>query len=102
MKYKGISKKILLKWDHELVELHKKVITTYLASIGIKYSVRVKFFKLYDMAINEGNIRSYFYTPTNLLVKYLVLGKLDLVATYIITPKKKIHGKKVKGTVRKR
>lgn len=82
--YTTFPEKTFLKWNNELVELHKRVITTYLASRGVKYSTRVKFFKLYDMEINENNIKCYFYTPVPLLVQYLVLGKVNKVSTYII------------------
>lgn len=87
--YTHFSEKVFIKWNKELVELHKRVITTYLASRGIKYGTRVKFFKLYDNEINEDNIKCYFFTPTPLLVQYLVLGRVNEVSTYIIHP----HGK---------
>lgn len=95
--YTAFPEKVFIKWNKELVELHKRVITTYLASKGVKYGTRVKFFKLYDMEINEDNIKCYFYTPTPLLVQYLVLGRVSEVSTYIIHP----HGRK-KRTSRKR
>lgn len=82
--YTAFSEKVFLKWNKELVELHKKVITTYLASKGVRYGTRVKFFKLYDREINENNIKCYFYTPTSILVQYLVLGKVNEISTYII------------------
>lgn len=88
--YTIFPEKVFIKWNKELVELHKRVITTYLASKGVKYSTRVKFFKLYDMEIKEDNIKCYFYTPTPLLVQYLVLGRVSEVSTYIIHS----HGRK--------
>lgn len=88
--YTAFSEKVFIKWNKELVELHKRVITTYLASRGVKYGTRVKFFKLYDNEINEDNIKCYFFTPTPLLVQYLVLGRVNEVSTYIIHP----NGKK--------
>lgn len=88
--YTTFPEKVLIKWNKELVELHKRVITTYLASKGVRYGTRVKFFKLYDLEINEHNIKCYFYTPTPLLVQHLVLGTVNEISTYIIHP----HGRK--------
>lgn len=92
--YTTFPEKVFIKWNKELVELHKKVITTYLASMGIKYGTRKKFFYLYDKEIDENNIEGYFYTPIPLLVRYLVLGRLSEVSTYIIKP----HGKKKRSS----
>ena len=91
-----VSEKTILKWNNELVELHKRVIKTYLTSKGVTYSTQHKFFKLYDYFINEHNIRCYFHTPTPILVQGLVKGEIDKVLTYIIrqTP----HGKRKSHT----
>lgn len=78
-----LKEKTLQKWNKDLLELHKKVITSYLVSQDIKSSVRRKFFKLYDMYIDESNIKSYFYTPLRILVYGLILNKMDQVSTYI-------------------
>lgn len=63
----------------ELVDLHKRVLTQYLISLGIEYPTRRKFFKIYDHYIDYKNIRLYFYTPLRILVRALILDKLDLV-----------------------
>lgn len=88
--YHVFTEKELLKQNKELVELHKRVLKTYLVSNSCRSKVRVKFFKLYDMYINEKNITSYFYTPIPLLIKALVLDNLDSVSIYIF----KNNGKK--------
>ena len=76
-----LSEKTILKWNKELVELHKRVITTYLVGEGVSYATRAKIFRLYDLYINERNIRSYFFTPTNFLIRGLVLNTLDKYST---------------------
>ena len=94
--YQVISEKEILKQNKELVELHKRCLKTYLVQQSCKARVRNKFFKLYDMYIDEKNIREYFYTPTPLLITYLVLDRLNEVSTYIFKIKK--HGKRRKST----
>jgi hypothetical protein len=82
--YTVFTDKHILKWNKELLELHKRVVTTYLVSLGLKLHTRKGFFILYDRDINESNIQSYFYTPIEALVKGIVLGRLDEVSTYIV------------------
>lgn len=81
-----------------MVELHKRVIKTYLASRGATYSTRYKFFKLYDHFIDEYNIKCYFFTPTPILVQGLVKGELDLVSIYIIRQTENQNGKRKSRT----
>ena len=80
------------------MELHNRVIKTYLASRGATYSTRYKFFKLYDHFIDEYNIKCYFFTPTPILVQGLVKGELDLVSTYIIRQTENQNGKRKSRT----
>ena len=98
LKYTVFPEKTLIKWNKELVELHKRVIKTYLASRGATYSTQHKFFRLYDHFIDEHNIRCYFYTPTPILVQGLVKGELDRVSTYIIRQTSKPNGKRKSRT----
>lgn len=95
LKYTVFPEKTILKWNKELVELHKRVIKTYLASRGATSST---FFKLYDHFIDEKNIKCYFFTPVQILVQGLVKGELDLVSTYIIRQTKKPNGKRKNRT----
>lgn len=81
-----------------MVELHKRVIKTYLASRGATYSTKYKFFKLYDHFIDEYNIKCYFFTPTPILVQGLVKGELDLVSIYIIRQTENQNGKRKSRT----
>ena len=76
--------KIRKKWNRETLEIHKKVIITYLASKGIKYPTRKKLFRLYDMYIDETNILQYYFTPINIFIVGLVRDELDKVSTYIV------------------
>lgn len=96
--YIPVSEKTILKWNKELVELHKRVIKTYLASRGVTYSTQHKFFRLYDHYIDEHNIRCYFFTPTPILVQGLVKGEVDRISTYIFPQTKKPHGKRKSRT----
>ena len=66
--------------------------------MGVKYSTQHKFFRLYDYFIDECNIRSYFHTPTPILVQGLVKGELDRVSTYIIRQTSKPNGKRKSRT----
>lgn len=96
--YIPVSEKTILKWNNELVELHKRVIKTYLASRGVTYSTQHKFFRLYDHYIDEHNIRCYYFTPTPILVQGLVKGEVDRISTYIFPQTKKSHGKRKSRT----
>lgn len=98
LKYTVFPEKTILKWNKELVELHKRVIKTYLAYKGATYSTQYKFFKLYDHYIDEHNIKCYFFTPTPILVQGLVKGELDRVSTYIIRQTSKPNGKRKSRT----
>lgn len=98
LKYTVFPEKTILKWNKELVELHKRVIKTYLASRGANYSTKYKFFKLYDHFIDEHNIKCYFFTPTPILVQGLVKCELDRVSTYINRQTSKPNGKRKNRT----
>ena len=98
--YQVFTEKEKLKQNKDLLELHKRCIKTYLVTKSCRVKIRNKFFKLYDMYINEKNIVSYFYTPISLLVQALVLNQLENVSTYILKSngkskktrrKKKVH-----------
>ena len=96
--YIPVSEKTIIKWNKELVELHKRVIKTYLASKGVTHSTQNKFFRLYDHYIDEHNIRSYYFTPTPILVQGLVKGEVDRISTYIFRQTNKSHGKRKSRT----
>ena len=102
LKYTVFPEKTILKWNKELVELHKRVITTYLASKGVNYSTRQKFFKLYDLDITENNIKCYFFIPTPILVQYIVKGQVDQVSTYTVNHSKRKRHDKRKNPTNKR
>lgn len=76
--------KVKHKWNKETLDIHKKVIITYLASKGIKYSTRKKLFRLYDLYIDENNILQYYFTPIKIFIAGLVRDELDKVSTYIV------------------
>lgn len=89
--YKVFSKKETLKSNKEIVELHKRVITTYLVQRDIKLKTRRKFFKLYDLEINASNVLQYFFLPASVLVKIIVLDQTNHINKYL-----KEHGNKIR------
>ena len=56
------------------MELHKRVIKTYLASRVANYRTQYKFFKLYDHLINEHNIKCYLFVEDYLFDKHIREG----------------------------
>lgn len=81
---KGLSKKVLLKANTELLELHQRCITTYLTQYhGARPRTIKKFLRLYDKYITPKNIQNYFHRSIPLFVKALVLDKLDKIEDYI-------------------
>lgn len=80
MAYIPLSPKVIEKWRKEDIELHKRVITSYLIQYGYKVTTRHKFFALYDMLITPSNILCYFHKPVRIFVKAMVLNKLDQIA----------------------
>jgi hypothetical protein len=94
MKYQIISKKEFLKQGKELLELHKRVIKTYLVQNSLKHSKMKKFFIVYDHFIDERNIREYFFLSAPIFVRALILDRLEDVRNYFI--KENQNGKKKK------
>lgn len=89
--YKVFSRKETLKSNKEIVELHKRVITTYLVQRDIKLKTRRKFFKLYDLEINASNVLQYFFLPVRILVTVIVLDQTDNINKYL-----QEHGTKIR------
>jgi hypothetical protein len=96
----GLPEKVYLKHLLELKQLHERCIKSYLVSRGVKYSTRIKFFKLYSLSVSEKNINHYWNIPIWLFVQKLVTddlkslfykGAIPNVRTY---RKKSIHRKK--------
>lgn len=81
-RYKVFTQKELKKDFIALLELHKRVVKTYLVSKSLNFSTRNKFFRLYDMEITEDNILDFYYIPMSIFVKCLVLNRLDKVRSY--------------------
>ena len=77
------------KANKELIDLHKRCITTYLTQRSVKHRIQKKFFILYDKYINEDNIRSYFHRPIKLFVYALTVDKLEQICQYIYHNKSK-------------
>lgn len=92
--YIPLPKSEIIKTYKELVELHKRVITTYLVQQGCKLVTRRKFFKLYDQYIDHTNVREYYYTPIKWFVWGMVVGRLDLVQTWVFPKDKRRRRKK--------
>ena len=87
MTYIPVSLKVIERWRKEDIELHQRVITSYLHQIGANVTTRNKFFALYDRYITPGNILCYFNKPIRIFVKALVQDKLDEIGD--IYPQKK-------------
>lgn len=77
------------KANKELIDLHKRCITTYLTQRSVKHRIQKKFFILYDKYINEDNIRSYFHRPIKLFVYALTVDKQEQICQYIYPNKYK-------------
>ena len=77
------------KANKELIDLHKRGITTYLTQRSVKHRIQKKFFILYDKYIKEDNIRSYFHRPIKLFVYALTVDKLEQICQYIYPNKSK-------------
>lgn len=79
MAYIPLSEKVIEKWRKEDIELHKRVIVTYLIQRGLGVATRNKFFRLYDKIISPENILCYFNKPVHIFVNALVLNKLEQI-----------------------
>lgn len=84
-----LPKKVILKANKELVELHKRCITTYLIQRSLKHKKQKQFFKIYDAYIDENNIRNYFFKPIRVFVYALITDKLSKIKDYYTVPKSK-------------
>lgn len=92
--YKVFTKKEKLKFNDELLKLHKRTVITYLVQKDLSFSKRKKFFVLYDLEINSDNIQAYFFLPVRVLVKVIVLSQVKTLNKYL-----RNHGKNIrKGT----
>jgi len=74
VEYIPLSEKVIHKRNVELLELHKRVLKTYLIQKGIKVKTRNRFFKIYDFEINPDNIVSYFFLPSSIFVRAIIIG----------------------------
>lgn len=83
MKYTVFEKKVLIKWNKDLLELHQRCCKTYLIQRSLK-SRRIKqFFIIYNTYVNEKNIQMYFFRPINIFVQALILDQLDKISNYV-------------------
>ena len=96
----GLPEKAYLKHLLELKQLHERCIKSYLVSRGVKYNTRIKFFKLYSLAVSEKNIVHYWNIPIWLFVQKLVKDDLKSLFYKRVIPnvrtyrKKSVHRKK--------
>ena len=85
-----LDEKTLEKTFKELIELHKRVIKTYLLGIDISHSNIKKFFLVYDHYISPDNIIHYFHRPVRIFVRALILKQLHKISDYnLVHPIKK-------------
>ena len=92
--YIPLPKSEIIKAYKELLELHKRCVTTYLVQRGCKLVTRKKFFQLYDIYIDHTNIREFFPTPIKYFVWGLVVGRLDIIRVYTFPYSNKRKGKR--------
>lgn len=100
MIYQGLPKRVLEKHRIELVELHKRCIKSYLVQKDLSYKNRLKFFKLYEMYIDEKNIEQYFNIPINLFVQALVKDTLHTFFRYIKPDVRKDRKKSIRRKIK--
>lgn len=81
-----LPEKVIQKWLKENLELHKRLLTTYLHQRGLKLLARGRFFRLYDMYIDETNILDVLNIPICIFVRALALNQLEDVRSAIQTP----------------
>lgn len=79
-----LPEKVIIKANRELLDLHKRCITTYLTQRSVKYRTQKKFFKIYDKYINENNIRNFFFSPIKIFVYALVMDRLEKISNYVV------------------
>jgi len=77
-----LDEKEIKKANQELLELHKRCITTHFAQRSVKFKTKRKFFKLYDIYISYKNIRFYFFRDIELFIKALVQDRLSEIRDY--------------------
>lgn len=67
------------KWNRELIEIHRRCITTYLGLKGVSVKYRKMFWKLYELEISEKTIRYYYIQPIQVFIRALVRDELDQI-----------------------
>lgn len=87
----GLPKKVILKANKELLELHKRCITSYLIQRALKHKYQKRFFVIYDKYINEKNIRNFFHRPIRVFVYALITNRLGEISDYTSSAKKTKH-----------
>lgn len=78
-----IPEKTKEKWGMELIELHKRLVVSFLTQKGMKTTRQKKFFIIYDYYISPKNIRYFFNAPIHLFIKYMLWDQLDKISTNI-------------------
>lgn len=102
MGYRNIDQKTWEKWLKEDIELHKRVLTSYLWEKGLNGKQRNKFFIIYDHYISVKNIRDYCHIPSAIFVKALILDILCSVKSWIQTEPTEEEEEYIKEKVREK
>lgn len=76
-----VDKKTKRKWNAELIDIHRKCITTYLSLKGVSIKYRRMFWKIYESEVNEDTINYYYTQPINIFIRALLRGELDEIKT---------------------
>lgn len=100
MRYTIFEKKVIEKWNKELLELHKRCCKTYLIQRSVHIARIKQFFIIYDKYIDPSNINQFFDRPIHIFVQALVLNQLHQISNYI--PKYGKSKKKRSSRVHKR
>lgn len=66
----------------DLIDLHKRVLLHYFATLDLSYKGRKKFYAIYDHYITDKNIRNYFHVPIRIFVIALIQDRLDEIRSF--------------------
>lgn len=73
-----LLEKIIEKTNKELLEHHKLILERFLkTNLDQSRKRRVRFFMVYDLVINEDNIRLFYFRPLRVFIPALISNRLD-------------------------
>lgn len=76
--YQALPENEIRKTNRELLDHHKLLLDKFLKNtLDQSRKRRVKFFKLYDLLIDEDNIRLYYFRSLRVFISALINNRLD-------------------------